>query len=160
MLCKIYTQLQRKKWTFDGPHSQYCIQIHEIDDKTEPNFNYNSTKFIAFEKIMFDKILKNPFMKFQNFIDICNKVIKENKFEFKLYDTTYKNLFNNLKKLLKGNNESIIDKYILTENGEIFYRKSILTNLYTNQKGYTVHKIHIWMSDTNLIRMKKSKHLQ
>ena len=53
---------------------------------------------------MFDKILKNPFLKFQNFIDICNKVIKENKFEFKLYDTTYKNLFNNLKKLLKGNN--------------------------------------------------------
>ena len=109
---------------------------------------------------MFGKILKNPFMKFQNFIDISNNVIKENKFEFKLYDTTYKNLFNNLKKLLKGNNESIIDKYILTENGEIFYRKSILTNLYTNKKGYTVHKIHIWMLDTNLIRMKKSKHLQ
>ena len=28
---------------------------------------------------MSDKITKNPFMKFQNFIDISNKVIKENK---------------------------------------------------------------------------------
>ena len=108
---------------------------------------------------MFEKIKEEPFIKLKKFIDLANDIIKENNYDFKIYDTTYKNMFNKFKNFLNMNNESIIEKYLLTYNGEIFYRKSIYFNKYNKKKGFSIHKIHIWISDSNLQRIKRSKHI-
>ena len=83
---------------------------------------------------MFKHLSNNPFMKYNKFVEIANEVIKDKHLEFKMFDSTYKSMYNKIKKELNINNEAILEQYLLIDNGEEFYRKSILFNKYDKKK--------------------------
>ena len=78
-------------------------------------------KYIHFEKLLSEKLNQNPFMKLSEFKNIVDDIIKDKKYEFNIFESTYTTIFNKLKKTLNINNELIIDKYKLTKMwGNIF----------------------------------------
>ena len=42
--------LNSKKWIFNGPHSEYSINLHQIKEKNDSLYNYNTNQFLEFEK--------------------------------------------------------------------------------------------------------------
>ena len=73
-------------------------------------------------------------MKLSEFKNIAEDIIKDKKYEFNIFESTYTTIYNKLKKSLNINNELIIVKYKLKKSGEIFYRKSIIFSNYKKKK--------------------------
>lgn len=84
--------IKSKSWSFEGPHSQYCKEIH--NNNNNDKFNFNSLKYIDFEKVLFEKLNQNLFMKLSEFKNIAEDIIKDKKYEFKIFESTYTTIYN------------------------------------------------------------------
>ena len=107
---KLVYNIENKLFVFNGPHTKECIETHTNSLKNDEIFNFNTNKFIEFEKLLYEKLIYNPFMKFEEFNKIAKDIYINNNYKFTIFKYTYKNLFNKIKKLLNHNNELIIEK--------------------------------------------------
>ena len=85
---KLIYDIESKKWLFNGPNSEICINMHQIQHNNENLYNFDIKDFLEFEKVMFEKMSFNPFIKINEFIDYANYIIKNKQYKFKIFETS------------------------------------------------------------------------
>ena len=55
-------------------------------------------KYIHFEKLLSEKLKQNPIIKLSEFKNIAEDKIRDKKYEFNIFESTYTTIYNKLKK--------------------------------------------------------------
>ena len=155
----IYRKIDNKNYYFklDKDHTKECLEIQEIEIKTNVNLIGSYNEFI------------NKCMNYLDSTEYYNKkelttklqdIYNENKYNFKLKENTIKNIIGRWK-----NNSLRFTKYAAIENknnkkGELRLYDYTNTVIYTsNKKNPISAEYFIWTSDQIIARIRKSKHL-